>query len=212
MGIGLPNASYFPFDTLEASTALPQRFKPTPEDEESYGLTGLNVNGNGTSSTTLKDKSPPSSRLLIPKSSPTSDALRRIDLTTALQYGTAAGYPPLASFLRTFTRDLLHPSCPYAGGPEIILSCGATDGFAKTVECLSDPWWDGRDVGERSGILVEEFCYMNAVQAARPRGIQVVAVGMDEDGMRPGELEEVLEGWDAGRGRRPHLMYTVTWV
>jgi DNA-binding transcriptional MocR family regulator len=54
---------------------------------------------------------------------------------------------------------------------------------------------------------------MNAIQAARPRGLQIVPVTIDLEGMLPtgpGGLEDVLENWDESKGKRPHLMYTVT--
>lgn len=56
---------------------------------------------------------------------------------------------------------------------------------------------------------------MNAVQNVRPRGLQVVPVKIDLEGMLPtgpGGLEDVLKNWDASKGKRPHLMYTVTYV
>lgn len=103
---------------------------------------------------------------------------------------------------------------PYLGGAEINLTNGNTDGLAKTLEALSNVWSEERDwVRERPGILVEEFAYMNAVQAAKPRGIQIVPVTIDSQGMLPdgpGGLEDVLENWDETKGKRPHLMYTVT--
>ena len=78
----------------------------------------------------------------------------------------------------------MHPNVPYKGGPEIILTCGATDGFAKSLECLSNIWDPERDwIREREGILVEEFAYMNAIQAAQPRGLNVVPVVIDDEGM-----------------------------
>jgi DNA-binding transcriptional MocR family regulator len=54
---------------------------------------------------------------------------------------------------------------------------------------------------------------MNAVQTAGPKGLNVAPVGMDDEGMRaygPGGLKDVLENWDFKKGKRPHLMYTVT--
>lgn len=54
---------------------------------------------------------------------------------------------------------------------------------------------------------------MNAIQGARPRGLQVVPIKMDLEGMLadgPGGLEDVLSNWDTKKGKRPHLMYTVT--
>ena len=151
----------------------------------------------------------------MPKESSQSDVLRKIDLKSALQYGTAQGYPPLYSFVRQFTRENLHPNVPYTGGPEIILTCGATDGFSKAIDALSNPWIEGRDwVRDREGLLVESFAYMNAIQAARPRGLNIVPVVIDDEGMKPdgkGGLQDVLENWDESKGKRPHLIYTVTY-
>lgn len=44
-------------------------------------------------------------------------------------------------------------------------------------------------------------------------GLQIVPVTIDLEGMRPdgpGGLEDVLANWDETKGKRPHLMYTVT--
>jgi DNA-binding transcriptional MocR family regulator len=152
----------------------------------------------------------------VPHTSATVNPLQKIDLTTALQYGTAQGYPPLYSYLRQFTRENLHPNVPYLNGPDIVLTNGSTDGLAKTIEALSDVWSEEKDwIRERPGMLVEEFAYMNAVQAGKPRGLQVVPIAIDLEGMLPsgpGGLEDVLENWDESKGMRPHLMYTVTSV
>lgn len=140
--------------------------------------------------------------------------MRKIDLMSALQYGTAQGYPPLYYFIRQFTRNNLHPFVPYKEGPEIILTCGSTDGFSKTVTALSNEWSAEHDpVSERPAIVCEQYVYMNAIQTVRPRGFNVAPITIDDEGMMakgPGGLEDVLENWDFSKGRRPHLMYTVT--
>ncbi|KAJ5689228.1 hypothetical protein N7462_003620 [Penicillium macrosclerotiorum] len=187
---GLPHPSYFPYDTLEATVARPQRLQPSTKDDSK------------------------ADRVTVPKQSTQTDLSRKIDLSTALQYGTAEGYPPLLAFLRQFTRDHLHPNVPYAEGPEIILTCGNTDGFSKAIELFTNVWNPDRDwIQQRQGVLCEEFAYMNAIQTISPRGLNVVSVGMDGQGMRAagkGGLADVLENWDFRRGWRPHLMYTVT--
>ncbi|KUL92350.1 hypothetical protein ZTR_02290 [Talaromyces verruculosus] len=192
---GLPHESYFPYDTLEAAAARPSRFD---EPKSSRG----------------KSSKPAEWHVTVPKIQDTTDILQKIDLSTALQYGTAEGYPPLAAFIRKFARDHLHPNVPYAEGPEIIMTCGSTDGLAKAVEALTNPWNKTKDwIRDKEGVLFEEFAYMNAVQTVEPRGLNVVTVGVDADGMRasgPGGLADVLENWDFSNGKRPHLMYTVT--
>lgn len=152
----------------------------------------------------------------MPKIKDTTDLLKKIDLETALQYGTAQGYPPLYSFIREFTRDHLHPNVPYIDGPEVILTCGSTDGFGKAIEAFTNPWNEKKDwVQDREGVLFEEFAYMNAVQTVKPRGLNIVTVAVDSAGLKvsgPGGLEDVLSNWDFNKGKRPHLMYTVTSV
>ncbi|KAH7135130.1 aromatic amino acid aminotransferase 1 [Dendryphion nanum] len=204
---GLPDDRYFPFDTLEAKVAHPNRWKPTPNKP-------IDPPTNELAATTISHNDPPASRLVVPHDSGAQDPLKMIDLKSALQYGTAQGYPSLYYFIRQFTRENLHPTVPYKDGPEIILTCGSTDGFSKAIQALSNEWSEGHDpVDERPGLLVEQYCYMNAVQTAKPRGANIVPVAIDDEGMLAkgkGGLGDVLENWDFSRGRRPHMMYTVT--
>ncbi|KAJ5908451.1 hypothetical protein N7495_001133 [Penicillium taxi] len=183
---GLPHFTYFPHDTLEATVARPHR---------------LNAGD-------LK-----SDRLFIPMHSDPIDPKQRIDLSTALQYGLADGYPALRSFMRQFVRDHLHPNVPYDGGPEVIMTCGNTDGLSKSIELLTNIWNPDRDwVHQREGVLVEEFTYMNAIQQITPRGLNIVGVAVDGQGMLAfgkGGLADVLENWDFKKGRRPHILYTI---
>lgn len=206
MSSGLPNPNYFPYDTLEAKVALPDRWKPTPNDP--VDPPAIN------SKKPKKEPAPAEARLLVPKAADTKDVLRKIDLVSALQYGTAQGYPPLYQFLTEFTREHLHPNVPYKGGPEIILTVGNTDGFAKCINAFVDPWIEGRDpIEERGGCLCEEYAYMNAIQQARPMGLNIAPVKIDDQGMTaegPGGLRDVLENWDFSKGKMPHIMYTVT--
>ena len=213
---GLPSHYYFPFDTIEATAALPQRWTPTPnkpvdppsEQLAQASLSEQKKTKNASNNVTTN------SRVVVPKSSDNEDILRKIDIETALQYGRAQGYPPLYSFIQQFTTQNMHPNVPYKDGPEIILTCGNTDGFAKTLEALTNVWSEERNrIGEKEGLLVEEFAYMNAIQAAQPRGMNIVPVTVDDEGMcaqGPGGLLDVLENWDESRGKRPHLIYTVT--
>ncbi|EMC93965.1 hypothetical protein BAUCODRAFT_74593 [Baudoinia panamericana UAMH 10762] len=214
---GLPNNYYFPFDTLEAKVAKPERWQPTPnkpvdpppsEDDVAKRVSKLGVGA------TQSPLNQPQGTVYVPHTSQQKNPIKKIDLSTALQYGTAQGYPPLYYFIREFTRDHMHPNCPYNGGPEVILTCGNTDGFSKVLQALSNEWSEEKDwIRDREGLLVEEFCYMNAVQAARPRGLNIVPVKIDDEGMKadgPGGLRDVLEKWDTKKGKRPHLMYMVT--
>ncbi|KAJ4414544.1 hypothetical protein N0V85_003105 [Neurospora sp. IMI 360204] len=198
---GLPNPKFFPFETLEAQSAKPERWQPTP-----------NHPSPGT------DKKDPAAaeptHITVPTVSGEPNPMKKVDVATALQYGQADGYPPLLDWVRKFTRDHLHPDAPYSGGPDVILTCGSTDGFAKTLEMFVNPWIDGlNDPRERPGMLCETFIYPQILSQAEPKGVQIVPIKADEKGMLvtgPGGLEDVLANWDASKGKRPHLMYTVT--
>jgi DNA-binding transcriptional MocR family regulator len=207
---GLPNNYYFPFDTLEAKIAHPDRWEPTPNKPVDPPLASLSLHD------TSSPLNQPQDQIEVPHTSSQKNPIKRIDLSSALQYGTAQGYPPLYYFIREFTQENLHPNCPYKGGPEVILTCGNTDGFSKCLQAFTNEWSEEKDwVRDREGLLCEEFAYMNAIQAAKPRGMNVAPVKMDDEGMKadgPGGLQDVLENWDFKKGRRPHLMYTVTYA
>ncbi|KAI0532502.1 pyridoxal phosphate-dependent transferase [Xylaria digitata] len=207
---GLPNAQFFPFDTLEAQAALPNRWTPTPnrpggDDVLSSAMASAKVSDNGSKT---------ASHIVVPHRDDTPDLAKKIDLTTALQYGQALGYPPLVSYVRQFTRECLHPNVPYSGGPEVALTVGSTDGFSKVLDVFTNIWVEGKnDIRERPGLLAEIFIYPLILNQAQPRGIQICPVAMDEEGMSPygpGGLEDVLANWDDTKGKRPHLLYTVS--
>lgn len=218
---GLPNNYYFPFDTLEAKVARPDRWEPTPnkpidppeDDDEAIARLSLKEE----KKTVKKTSSPlnqPQDAITVPHTSQQDNPIKKIDLSTALQYGQAQGFPPLYYFIRQMTQKYMHPNCPYKGGPEVILTCGNTDGFSKCLQLLTNEWSEDKDwIRDRDGLLVEKFAYGNALAAARPRGLNIVPVNIDDEGMMAhgeGGLGGVLEGWDFKRGRRPRLMYTVT--
>ncbi|KAI0490904.1 pyridoxal phosphate-dependent transferase [Xylaria cf. heliscus] len=207
---GLPNAQFFPFDTLEAQAAQPNRWTPTPNRPGADDLSSAVASTKISSDNGAKA----ASHVVVPHASAVTDLNKKIDLTTALQYGQASGYPPLASYIRQFSREVLHPNVPYSGGPEVALTVGSTDGFSKVLDVFTNVWVEGKnDIRERPGLLVEVFVYPSILTQSSPRGIQICPVEMDEDGMAPygpGGLEDVLANWDDAKGKRPHLLYTVS--
>jgi DNA-binding transcriptional MocR family regulator len=216
---GLPNNYYFPFDTLEAKVARPARWEPTPndpidpppDDDETIAQLSLKEKKIKKASSPLNQ---PQDAIVVPHTSEQDNPVKKIDLSTALQYGTAQGYPSLYYFIRQLTKDHLHPNCPYKDGPEVIITCGNTDGFSKVLQLLTNEWSEEKDwIRDRDALLVEKFAYGNALAAAKPRGLNIVPVEIDDEGMTAegkGGLQEVLENWDFKKGRRPRLMYTVT--
>lgn len=131
------------------------------------------------------------------------------DLENGLQYGKASGLQELAEWIRKFTYDYIATPL-YEPGFETLITSGTTDGWSKVLQVLSNEWDDEGDVNKRQGILVEEFTYSCAAEAARVRGLNVVSVAMDQYGMLPDALYETLANWDSTKGKRPHLLYTVS--
>ncbi|KAK7427130.1 hypothetical protein QQZ08_006399 [Neonectria magnoliae] len=219
---GMPNVKYFPFDTLEAQVSKADRWTPSPNDPlAETSATTKKISGLSHATTPSgggllpdPDFEATSARITIPKVLNQPEPALKLDLATALQYGLSEGYPPLYSFVRQFTRDVLHPNVPYKGGPEIIMTNGSTDGFSKVLELIVDPWHaDVHPVADRPGFVCESFVFGNILSQAKPHGLQVVPVELDSQGMLaegPGGLREVLENWNPKNGRRPHFIYTVT--
>lgn len=190
---------------MEAQSAKPERWTPTPNypdrEDDHQDATG---NGSQPKAAT---------HLTVPMASGEKDPVKKIDLETALQYGTGEGYPPLLSFVRQFSQRVLHPNVPHSAGVDVVMTCGSTDGFSKTLELFNNPWSEGDPISRKQGLLCEIFMYSNVLSQSQPRGMNIVPVEMDADGMLAhgtGSLEDVLENWDSSKGQRPHMLYTVT--
>ena len=59
--------------------------------------------------------------------------------------------------------------------------------------------------------MTEQFTYPTMVEGVRPLGVQVAAVAMDEQGIIPEALDDLLSNWDETkrRGPKPFVLYTV---
>ena len=62
-----------------------------------------------------------------------------------------------------------------------------------------------------SYILVEEYTYPTVLETGSPLGINFLGIRMDEDGLDPEHMDEILSNWDekAREGKKPHLLYTI---
>ncbi|MET8830859.1 PLP-dependent aminotransferase family protein [Streptomyces sp. NPDC004610] len=122
-----------------------------------------------------------------------ADAFRAVLAETperALQYATTEGEPALREGLagRLRGRGLA------TGAGDLIVTTGSQQGLALVATALLEP-------GDT--VLVEDPCYLAALQAFGFAGARVVAVPGDADGIDPGALEELVVR------ERPKLLYTV---
>ncbi|KOX01451.1 transcriptional regulator [Streptomyces sp. NRRL B-1140] len=108
----------------------------------------------------------------------------------ALQYSTTEGEPALRDALaaRTTARGL--PTGP----DDLLVTTGSQQALSLLATALLEP-------GDT--VLVENPCYLAALQAFGFAGARIVAVPGDEHGVGPGALEELVVR------ERPKLLYTV---
>ncbi|KAH0544487.1 hypothetical protein FGG08_001385 [Glutinoglossum americanum] len=72
---------------------------------------------------------------------------------------------------------------------------------------------EGKGLYERGDcILSEEYTFATAVETAAPMGVGVVGIKMDDQGLLPEDMDDILTSWDEnerGGARKPRLLYTV---
>ncbi|MGW5636367.1 aminotransferase-like domain-containing protein [Streptomyces sp. NPDC003832] len=108
----------------------------------------------------------------------------------ALQYSTTEGEPRLRAALaaRTTARGLA------TDADDILVTTGSQQALSLLATALLEP-------GDT--VLVENPCYLAALQAFAFTGARVLPVPGDADGVDPAALEELVVG------ERPKLLYTV---
>ncbi|OKL58059.1 hypothetical protein UA08_06677 [Talaromyces atroroseus] len=122
-----------------------------------------------------------------------------LDLEVALNYGQSVGFAQMVRFVTEHT-EIVHD--PAYSDWNCCLTAGSTMAWDATLRILCE---------RGNYILAEEYAFASALETAAPLGIRVAAVKMDEQGLLPGNLDEVLSNWDEKeRGAaKPHLLYIV---
>jgi 2-aminoadipate transaminase len=106
------------------------------------------------------------------------------DGRTVLSYGPVGGYSPLREWIAD--RHAVDPG-------RVLITNGSLQGFVFLAEQLA---------GER--VLVERPTYDRPLQILRRLGVDVVSLGMDDEGLVPDALERELRA-----GTRPGFLYTI---
>ncbi|WP_432028752.1 PLP-dependent aminotransferase family protein [Streptomyces sp. 1222.5] len=108
----------------------------------------------------------------------------------ALQYSTTEGEPALRAALASRITAQGLPTAP----DDLLITTGSQQALSLLATALLEP-------GDT--VLVEDPCYLAALQVFGLAGARVVAVPGDEDGVDPGALAEAV------RRERPKLLYLV---
>ena len=186
LGGGLPCPEYFPISSLSMRIPVPPNFSEpaTAESGEDVHIGKYDASSSSSSS-----------------SDPTQQ--KEYDLSIALNYGQANGSAQMTRFVTEHV-ELIGAAPPYADW-RTCLTVGSTGALEQTLRMLCD------GPGRGDVLLTEEYSFSTALETAAPLGVRVVGIGMDGEGLLPAEMDRVLSEWDdgAGRGRKPHVLYTV---
>ncbi|HVW20750.1 MAG TPA: PLP-dependent aminotransferase family protein [Opitutaceae bacterium] len=113
------------------------------------------------------------------------------DGPAALQYGLTEGYGPLREWIAA---DLAANSGLKVTAGEVLVVSGSQQGLDLVAKVLLDP-------GDL--VLVENPCYLGAIQAFSAYEARLLGVACDEGGIRPEALRRAMESAPA----RPKLLY-----
>lgn len=119
------------------------------------------------------------------------------DFSIAMNYGYTAGSPQCLRWITEHVEMLHNP--PYADW-DCSMTCATTQALdvAFRMFCNRGDW-----------VLMESHSFSGTIAAARLQGLRLAAVAYDEDGMSPSHLRTILELWDASKGKKPTVLYTV---
>ncbi|KZT71215.1 L-tyrosine:2-oxoglutarate aminotransferase [Daedalea quercina L-15889] len=125
----------------------------------------------------------------------TRDGPSVLPVKKAMQYTNGAGHVETQKAITELVHAYHHPP-----NHVITLTLGNGDAVTKCFRLFGNP-------GDH--FLADEFTFSALVQAAIPQGIKWVPVRMDDGGLVPEQMEKILVNWDAARGPKPHVLYTI---
>ncbi|KAF8469547.1 aromatic amino acid aminotransferas-like protein [Kalaharituber pfeilii] len=129
----------------------------------------------------------------------TTEGKSAFDLAIALNYGQGTGSAQLLRWITEHTEIIHNP--PYQDW-HCITSVGST----SSLEIVFRMFLERGDY-----LLTEEFAFSSAVETALPMGAKMCGIKLDDEGLIPEHLDEILSNWDeeARGARKPFLLYTV---
>ncbi|MEV0550809.1 PLP-dependent aminotransferase family protein [Nocardia salmonicida] len=110
-----------------------------------------------------------------------------------LQYTESSGWPALRAVIAARESAKIGRTVPVA---EVFITHGSQQALSLLAEVLLDPG---------ALVIVEDPAYVGALQVFRAAGARIVAVPLDNEGMRLDILEDLLAA-----GERPAVVHTVS--
>jgi len=109
------------------------------------------------------------------------------DLSIACNYGQATGSPQMMRYLTEHTEIVYKP--PYADW-KVCQTIGSTGALEEALRMFCD-----KDRGD--AVLTEDFSFSTALETVGPLGVKAFGVAIDEQGLIPEAMDELLSKWDA---------------
>ncbi|KAJ5125625.1 Aromatic amino acid aminotransferase [Penicillium atrosanguineum] len=121
------------------------------------------------------------------------------DLEISLNYGQATGAAQLLRFVTEHTEIIHHP--PYSDW-QCTLTAGSTYAWDTALRLFCE---------RGDYILLEEYTFASAAETAWPLGLKAAAIAIDEQGLIPEAMDDLLSNWDekARGARKPFVLYTI---
>lgn len=121
------------------------------------------------------------------------------DLAIAMNYGLGVGSAQVIRFVTEHTEMVCNP--PYEDW-NCALSVGSTSALEQAYRMFCE---------KGDYVLAEEYTFASAVETALPLGVKFFSIKMDEQGLLPEHMDEILSNWDATerKARKPRLLYTI---
>ncbi|ODV62396.1 bifunctional 2-aminoadipate transaminase/aromatic-amino-acid:2-oxoglutarate transaminase [Ascoidea rubescens DSM 1968] len=126
---------------------------------------------------------------------PNSD-VKDIPLARSLQYGFTEGQPELVAFLKEHTQ--LVTNIPYQDWT-LMANTGSTQAWDNVLRNFCN---------KGDSVLVEEFTFSSALEAANAQSLHTIPVKMDGFGIIPEELAKLLDSWNPDTPK-PKLIYII---
>ncbi|KAI5210419.1 putative aromatic aminotransferase Aro8 [Aureobasidium subglaciale] len=129
-----------------------------------------------------------------------SDGSSEYDLNIALNYGPTLGAAQVLRFVTEHV-ELLHD--PLYADWAVTLSIGSTSALDIAFRMFCE---------RGTYVLAEKFTFSSTVQLAEALGAKLLGVEVDDEGMVPESLDQILIDWDPayyGGAPKPFLVYTI---
>lgn len=117
-----------------------------------------------------------------------------IPLARSLQYGLSEGQKEVMEFIKEHTK-IVH-RIPHDDW-DVIATTGNTQGWDALLRTF---------LGKGDTLLVEEYTFPSALEAANSLGLTTFPVPVDDLGIVPEKMESILNSWV---GPKPKMLYTI---